>query len=312
MSSGERIMSLYVEKSGTGIEKSGTGVERSGTGIEKSGTGINRSGTRCTRRPRLLQAMLGAAVLGTAAIAQAGQPNLLLSHSDSGIQVSMHVDQRMVVGQVQSAGPLSGLVTVNLYDVQALASAGIQTYGSGTGEAGNCVGGSTQTYGSGTGGSTDTYGSGTGGSTDTYGSGTGGSTDTYGSGTGWTDTYGSGTGETDTYGSGTGWTDTYGSGTGETDTYGSGTGWTDTYGSGTGETDTYGSGTGWTDTYGSGTGSPDGSRDSDAAGCGAQIARWGPVELVIDPDATYVLVHRDTREGSQEVLATMRPAATAR
>jgi len=281
------------------IHKSGTGIEKSGTGIEKSGTGINRSGTGNLQRPRLLQAMLGSAILATAAIAQAGTPGILLTQTEHSIQVSMHVDQRMVVGQIQSNEPLSGLVEVNLYDVASVSASGVQTYGSGTGGSGDCASGGTQTYGSGTGG------------TDTYGSGTGG-TDTYGSGTGGTDTYGSGTGGTDTYGSGTGGTDTYGSGTGGTDTYGSGTGGTDTYGSGTGGTDTYGSGTGWTATYGSGTGSPDSARDSDAQGCGAQLARWGQVELVIDPDATYVLVQRDTSDGPQEVLATVKPSAVSR
>ena len=271
------------------IEKSGTGIEKSGTGIEKSGTGINRSGTGYTRRARLFQAMFGAAALCTATIVQASTPGLMLSQTETGLQVSMHVDQRMVVGQVQSAVPLSGLVTVNLYDVQALASGGTQTYGSGTGEAGNCANYGTQTYGSGT------------GETNTYGSGTGW-TDTYGSGTGDIDTYGSGTGETNTYGSGTGWTATYGSGTGETNTYGSGTGWTDTYGSGTGETDT----------YGSGTGSPAAAREGRSEGCGSQVARWGQLELVIDPDATYILVHRDTVDGPQEVMATVRTAAASR
>jgi len=258
-------------------------IHKSGTGIEKSGTGINRSGTGCVRRLQGSRALLGAAVVCTASLAQASDPGILVTQTENSIQISMHVDHRTVVGHVQSADALSGLVSVNLYDIETLAAAGIQTYGSGTGKARSCASASTQTYGSGTGG-----------------------TDTYGSGTGGTDTYGSGTGGTDTYGSGTGGTDTYGSGTGGTDTYGSGTGGTDTYGSGTGGTDTYGSGTGGTDTYGSGTGSPA------SAGCGSAVARWGQVELVIDPDATYVLVQRDGIEGPEEVLATIKQTAANR
>jgi len=249
------------------IEKSGTGIEKSGTGVERSGTGIDSLSNHTPRRRCLKHGLLGAALLCTAVTAHASDPHLMVSQTDAGIRVSLHVDQRILVGRVDSASPLSGLVAMNLYDVDSLAAASTQTYGSGTGGRVACSTLGTQTYGSGTGGSTDTYGSGTGGSTDTYGSGTGGSTDTYGSGTG---------GSTDTYGSGTG---------GSTDTYGSGTG-------------------GSTDTYGSGTGRPD--------GCSASIARWGQVELVIDPDATYALVHRDSETGREEVLATVEPATGAR
>ena len=227
------------------IEKSGTGIEKSGTGVERSGTGIDSLSNHTPRRRCLKHGLLGAALLCTAVTAHASDPHLMVSQTDAGIRVSLHVDQRILVGRVDSASPLSGLVAMNLYDVDSLAAASTQTYGSGTGGRVACSTLGTQTYGSGTGGSTDTYGSGTGGSTDTYGSGTGGSTDTYGSGTG-----------------------------------------------------------GSTDTYGSGTGRPD--------GCSASIARWGQVELVIDPDATYALVHRDSETGREEVLATVEPATGAR
>ena len=227
------------------IEKSGTGIEKSGTGVERSGTGIDSLSNHTPRRRCLKHGLLGAALLCTAVTAHASDPHLMVSQTDAGIRVSLHVDQRILVGRVDSASPLSGLVAMNLYDVDSLAAASTQTYGSGTGGRVACSTLGTQTYGSGTGGSTDTYGSGTGGSTDTYGSGTGGSTDTYGSGTG-----------------------------------------------------------GSTDTYGSGTGRPD--------GCSASIARWGQVELVIDPDATYALVHRDSETGREEVLATVESATGAR
>jgi hypothetical protein len=109
--------------------------------------------------------------------------------------------------------------------------------------------------------------------------------------------YGSGTGS---YGSGTG-SASYGSGSGSM-SYGSGTG---SAGCGENGEQSYGSGTG---SYGSGTGSADsGSGNGSFKPCAASAsARWGTADLVFDPEQTFILVHRDSRSGPVEVLATSR------
>ena len=245
-------MTYCIEKSGTGIEKSGTGIEKSGTGLGRSETDSQRGAWGAPRAMTKTKAMIASVVFCAAAIAQASEPNFLLTQSEQGVQVSMHIDGTIVVGGYVSPKPLSGLLQFDLYDVNA----------------GNTF--ATQTHGSGTGYSTDTHGSGTGYSTDTHGSGTGYSTDTHGSGTGYS---------TDTHGSGTGYS---------TDTHGSGTGYS-------------------TDTHGSGTGQPE-SGDSS----GFDASAWGQIELVVDPDATYILVHRYSEDGLQEVLATSRAVPSSK
>ena len=282
-------MFTFVEKSGTGIGKSGTGIEKSGTGIEKSGTGIEKSGTGA--RPGRWQMLIVAAFALFTGQALAAQPQVLVTHGEEEVFVSVHSGEAILVGRVATQDE-SGYYRLALYSAVGPAGSGAvlepQVVGSGSGSSGdasgdNCLGGaSAMVVGSGSGGSGDACSSGS--ELKVVGSGSGGSGDSCDSSEAGLMVVGSGSGDS-------------GEACG---------GRKLVVGSGSGDSGEACTGGAWLEVVGSGSGS-----SGDSAGCTVPAHVWGIAEVVLDAGGAHVVVHRILGSRVEEFLVAFLPGSSS-